>query len=415
MLIEIHILQNHAPSNLNRDDTGSPKECVFGGVRRARISSQCLKRSVRRSHLFQEDEDLKEHLATRTRRLPELVRKRFQDEKLDEYAEIAAQKATGFGTKEGKERKVEKDGKFATAQTMFLTQHDIDAVTATLLNAAREAETPKKFAAIKAADLQEQARQEGFRPITVDIALFGRMTTSEAFRDVQASTQVAHALSTHKVEHDFDYFTAVDDLQGTDGEREEDAGADMLGDVEFNSACYYKYFSIHTEGLIDNLTGKKLGREIPPEEQAAAVELTAKTIEALLKAAVCVTPTGKQNSFAAHQLPAAVLVEIRPNCTPVSYANAFVDPARNGKDGDLVQSSIMKLARHVEALTKGVNLKSNARLLLAPEHPDPRDPNNAENTLPLISGVERVSDLTTLCNRLKEVIKSGDTHTSVTA
>ena len=43
----LHVLQNFAPSNLNRDDTGSPKDCEFGGYRRARISSQCIKRSVR--------------------------------------------------------------------------------------------------------------------------------------------------------------------------------------------------------------------------------------------------------------------------------------------------------------------------------------------------------------------------------
>ncbi len=49
MLIEIHILQNHAPSNLNRDDSGSPKTATFGDFKRARISSQCLKRSLRRS------------------------------------------------------------------------------------------------------------------------------------------------------------------------------------------------------------------------------------------------------------------------------------------------------------------------------------------------------------------------------
>src|SRR5262249_9445874 len=161
----------------------------------------------------------------------------------------------------------------------------------------------------------------------------------------------------HKVDHEFDYFTAVDDLMGADREQEEDAGADMLGDVEFNSACYYKYFSIDTQGLIDNLTGAKLRREVPPNDQTEAVELAAKTIDALLRAAIRVTPTGKQNSFAAHQCPAAVLVEVRPDCLPVSYANAFVDPARNGKD-DLVQVSLMKLARHVEALTKGFNLKA---------------------------------------------------------
>ena len=48
-LIEIHVLQNFAPSNLNRDDTGAPKDALFGGTRRARISSQCLKRAVRQN------------------------------------------------------------------------------------------------------------------------------------------------------------------------------------------------------------------------------------------------------------------------------------------------------------------------------------------------------------------------------
>ena len=47
MFLDLHILQSFAPANLNRDDTGAPKECVFGGTRRARISSQSLKRAIR--------------------------------------------------------------------------------------------------------------------------------------------------------------------------------------------------------------------------------------------------------------------------------------------------------------------------------------------------------------------------------
>lgn len=35
-IVEIHILQTMPPSNLNRDDTGSPKKAVYGGVTRAR-------------------------------------------------------------------------------------------------------------------------------------------------------------------------------------------------------------------------------------------------------------------------------------------------------------------------------------------------------------------------------------------
>src|SRR5436305_7143512 len=68
MLIEIHMMQNFAPSNLNRDDTGSPKDCQFGGYRRARISSQCLKRAIR--NCFKADRLLApENLAVRTRQL----------------------------------------------------------------------------------------------------------------------------------------------------------------------------------------------------------------------------------------------------------------------------------------------------------------------------------------------------------
>jgi len=396
MLIEIHVLQNHAPSNLNRDDTGSPKECVFGGYKRGRISSQCLKRTLRRSDIFQRALT-GDGLATRTRQLPEEVKKAFEaDPALKPLAEEAAKKASGFGNKDGKEAGADaKSGKYLTAQSMFLTQRDIDAVVGTL-TAAAEGKTPKEFQALKPADLQKAALVTGFRPVTVDMALFGRMTTSEAFRDVEAACQVAHALSTHKVDHEFDYFTAVDDLQGL-SETEEDAGADMIGDVEFNSACYYKYFSVDVEGLVDNLTGvgPYRRREIPLADIAAARDLAGRAIAAMLKALVMVTPTGKQNSFAAHQLPAAVLVEVRPARTPISYANAFVEPARAGKRDDLVRASLHQFGPHVEALTAGFNLEATTRLLLAPEQPDFA-----------IAGTERVPDLNTLCTRVQTLAGS---------
>lgn len=396
MLIEIHVLQNHAPSNLNRDDTGSPKECVFGGFKRGRISSQCLKRTIRRSDIFQQALT-GDGLATRTRQLPEEVKKAFEaDPTLRPLAEEAAKKASGFGNKDGKEAAQDgKSGKYLTAQSMFLTQRDIDAIV-TVLRTAAEGKTAKEFQALKAADLQKMAVVTGFRPITVDMALFGRMTTSEAFRDVEAACQVAHALSTHKVDHEFDYFTAVDDLQGL-SETEEDAGADMIGDVEFNSACYYKYFSIDVEALIDNLTGAGPYRrkEVPQAEMVAACDLAKRTTAALIKALVMVTPTGKQNSFAAHQLPSAVLVEVRPDRTPISYANAFVRPARAEQGTDLIQASFDRFKPHVEALTEGFNLESSARLLFTPKD------------RPLaIDGVEQALSIDALLARLGVVMNS---------
>ena len=148
-------------------------------------------------------------------------------------------------------------------------------------------------------------------PRSVDIALFGRMTTSATFEDVQASAQVAHAISTTRVEHQFDYFTAVDDLKS---DADDDHGAGMIGDVEFNSATYYKYFAIDVDALTENLGGD--------------AETARRAVVAFLKAAALATPSGKQNTFAAHNPPDAILVELSDSHVPVNYANAFVGPVR---------------------------------------------------------------------------------------
>jgi CRISPR system Cascade subunit CasC len=366
MLIEVHILQNHAPSNLNRDDTGSPKEAVFGGYRRARISSQCLKRSIRRSDVFGAALGRRGY---RTRTLPELVRKELEGSGLaPDLVNVAVQKASGFGNKEGNEQKPNAAGVYRTAQTMFLTDADVAAVAAVLKEAAIEANTPEKLAKVKAQDLQKRAEDQGFRPLTVDIALFGRMVTSEAFLDVDASCQFAHAISTHKVDHEFDYFTAVDDLERT-AEDSAGSGADMIGDTEFNSACYYKYFNVHVEGLIDNLTGEGLPakdrRPVSEEDKATARAAAADAVGALIEAAVRVSPSAKQNSFAAFQLPSVVLVEVRPDNLPVSYANAFVKPVDPSAREGIVGESAKRLKAEVETLTERFALKADPRLLLA--------------------------------------------------
>lgn len=392
MLIEIHILQNHAPSNLNRDDTGSPKTAMFGGVPRARISSQCIKRSIRRSDVFRSALD--GQLAVRTRQLPELVREALLKRGYSaELAEIGAAKASGFGNKDGTEAKAKTGGERETAQTMFLTQGDVDAIVTLLVSAIEGVKGDvKKFKALKAKDLQEDEALSGFRPLTVDVSLFGRMITSDAFRDADASMQVAHALSTHRIEQEYDYFTAVDDLQSlSDGD---DAGADMIGDVEFNSACYYKYFSLDTDELIGNLTGERpYGRQADAIDRAEATKVAAVTVENFVRAAVLVSPSGKQNTFAAHQLPALVFAEVRPVRTPISYANAFVRPVSATRDASLVENSVASLASHVGRVTQAFDLASTARLVLEPE-----------STLFEVDGVERVPTLSAFTARLRDLV-----------
>jgi CRISPR system Cascade subunit CasC len=76
--LEFHLIQNFAPSNLNRDGTGAPKDAIFGGHRRARVSSQCFKRAVR---LAAREYDLlpPEYRGVRTKKLKALLLERLKD------------------------------------------------------------------------------------------------------------------------------------------------------------------------------------------------------------------------------------------------------------------------------------------------------------------------------------------------
>jgi len=151
---------------------------------------------------------------------------------------------------------------------------------------------------------------------------------------VEAALQVAHAFSTHAVLPETDYYVAADDVPGRD------AGAGYVDTAMFLSACFYKYFSINWETLTENLVASGKDHE----------KLAAHTVGAFIKTAALVNPSGKQNSYAAHNLPDGLLVEIRD--VPISYANAFVAPVRV-EDGNLVEQSISQLAHYVYDLDVG--------------------------------------------------------------
>ena len=344
MLIEIHMLKNYPPTNLNRDDTGAPKTCMFGGVSRGRISSQCLKRSWRTATLFQEAVGT-ENLGVRTRKLPDLVTKKLLAMDVDpDCVAVIAPKITGFGNKDGKETK---GGK--TAQVVFYADADVDAIAQIVKEKMDACSSIKEIKALKAKDLQAAVKSAEVRPITLDIALFGRMVTSNAFRDVEASMQVAHAISTNKMTMESDYFTAMDDLLS--GENLDELGAGMIGDTDFNSACYYVYASLDTDALLKNL-----------EFTDHAEELVQNAVPALIRTMALTNPSGKQNSFAGNVLPSAMLVECKEQKIPTSMVNAFVEPVRPNQDGDLVYNSIVRLASEADMLSRNYGLEVTRRL-----------------------------------------------------
>jgi CRISPR system Cascade subunit CasC len=364
MKIELHLLQNFAPSNLNRDDTGAPKDCEFGGYRRARISSQCQKRAIRNA--FRLDGLLPDdNLAARTKRLvhevaAELRRKHGHDEARS--VAVAAGAVEGVGL--GRNKKGAGDDAWKTEYLLFVPRRVVAAL-ADLLHehwaklepiapalgppepeaTAAPAEGAKAKGAKKETkkDAKREAKAnypkevtqhvegllEGARGVA-DLALFGRMIADKPDWNVNAACQVAHAISANKVQVDFDFFTAIDDFKPG-----ETAGSDMMGTVAFNSSCFYRYAVLDVAALRANL-GDGPGNA-----------LLRATVDAFVRAFVTAVPTGKQNGMAAHNFPSYVLAVVRERGSSIALTNAFLKPARPAGDVDLVDDAIGKLEAYL--------------------------------------------------------------------
>ncbi len=340
-LIEIHALQNFAPSNLNRDDTGAPKDALFGGTRRARVSSQCLKRAVRQhfTGLVEQHTLASDDVAYRTKRVLDVLTRSLVEKGRPE-AEATEKVRLALAAME---LSVKEDGK--SEYLLFLGQREVSSIASiidekwssitaidTTPNEGKKKGKAKKQAAQSADPELKKALDKVFNGgKAVDVALFGRMLADMPEKNKNAACQVAHAISTHSVEREFDFYTAVDDLKP-----EDTAGADMMGTVEFNSACFYRYAVVDWEKLKENLQGD--------------AELAAKGLRAFLEGFVVAEPTGKQNTFAAHNPPEFVAVSVRHNTAPRNLANAFETALLVRKGESLTRKSAEELARKAKSL-----------------------------------------------------------------
>ncbi|MDB9524388.1 type I-E CRISPR-associated protein Cas7/Cse4/CasC [Oscillatoria sp. CS-180] len=345
MQFEIHVLQSFPPANLNRDENGMPKSTVFGGRPRARISSQCQKRAVR-LHYQAHSELSADQFANRSRSwLAELKPLLLQAEIAEEQAEIAAKLALGVL---GAEEDPKSPGK--TKTILFLGQTEIEAIANILITnweviapglTGDTPALPKKDPNIP--KVIEKSLATTGKP--GDVALFGRMMASLPSVNVDASVQMAHAISVNKLQQEFDFFTAVDDLSDTsDLGAETDSGADHLGETGYNSSTYYRFTVVDTQQLEKNLGSK---------EHLSGIT------QAFAEAFIQAIPTGHQNGFAAHSLPAAVMVIVRHG-QPVSLVDAFENPVAPKNGMSLLENAVAKLDYHWHELTKMYGEKSVA-------------------------------------------------------
>lgn len=309
MFIELHLIQNFAPSNLNRDDTNNPKDCYFGGVRRARISSQCLKRSIRLNPRFAEVTEVAP--SSRTLLVVRELTEKMMNAGLDE--ETANKKAIEFAANYSS-KKAKIDGE-KTAILLYLSDRELEEIVQLILSNNEQREIKK---------IAEDYAKKNNHPGAPDIAMFGRMLADRPETNVDAACQVAHAISTHGVEMEMDFFTAVDDLL-----KEEETGAGMMGITGYNSACFYRYASINIDQLKKNLNNDS--------------DLVKKTVNAFIQSSFVAVPSGKQNSFAAQNMPSFALAVVRDDGMCWSLANAFEKPVYKTSQNSLLEGSIVAL------------------------------------------------------------------------
>jgi len=342
-LIELHILQSFPVSCLNRDDVGAPKTAVFGGVTRARISSQCLKRAIR--EYAQDNLPAARFGGQRTKLIIEPLKKALVAEKVDEAAagKLALEMAdllSGLDVKTvDKKKGTAKEGQLPRVGTLiFLSPAEITALAKSVAKLAQEdpemkLDVKKLVTVCKQTPLSDAA----------DIAIFGRMVAKGPDLTLEGAGMFSHALSTHKADNEIDFFSAVDDAKF----KEEDAGAGMIGTVEFTSAVYYRYAALNLGLLAD---ADHLGKLTSDERRMV--------VDAFIRATLQAVPTARHNAMNAHTRPVYVLGLVKEKDQPLQLVNAFeaaVVPERKG-DG-FAAASIAKLKAHHEQLKTTWDIK----------------------------------------------------------
>ena len=328
--IDIHAIQNIPPSNINRDDTGSPKTALYGGYRRARVSSQSWKKAMRDWMSLQNDDRL---YGIRTRNIVDLIgneirsRERFSTLDDDQLVKFSREIVTDLGFKFSKKHPEK------TEYLIFASKRQISNVIDAVESLNIDPMEPK----ITSKD-KNIIRSKMSIGNSVDLSLFGRMIADDTDLRVDAAVQVAHAIGVDSVQSEFDYFTAVDDYNNDRNDDDQSSsGAGMIGTIEYDSSTLYRYANMSIRQLRKNLDGDEVY-----EKKAVANFITA-FIESM--------PSGKQNGFAAQTMPSVIIVEIRDS-RPMNYVSAFEKPVASTSRKSITDAATERLMEHIERQDK---------------------------------------------------------------
>lgn len=327
MYVDFHVLQTVPPSCVNRDDMGQPKTATYGGTTRARVSSQSWKYAIRERFM---EIFPKEQVGIRTRRLIDLIAGYIREENPEIDEKEAAKRAqtvleaVGFKFKsKNEDENPDDDEKKADKKSRKKTENDkTPNANAVFFISKAQAMAIAKIAAFHSGTTySKEEKQECVKALqenpSIDIALFGRMLAGNSDLKTDASVQVAHAISTHAVNNEYDDFTAVDDYT-----KDDNTGAGHMGTAAYNSCTMYRFASLNVTDLNRILQGTD----------------TAEVVREFAEAFICSMPAGKQNSFASATLPDVVYITIRKD-RPVNLCGAFEKAIKPSESGNAEPSA----------------------------------------------------------------------------
>jgi CRISPR system Cascade subunit CasC len=350
--VNYHVLFSHSPSCLNRDDMNMQKTAVFGGMNRIRISSQSLKRALRKSTYYQGLFSV----SCRTRYLIDRAVDKLSSQKGSDSNTIESAGLILAALIEGKTKPADIKGYKRNDesgriqhQVMPFNNKEITAIEALVLELAGIPEN-KRIDEAKARYAKVQA--ETRKSMDLDVALAGRMATSDLSYGSDGALAVAHAITTHTVEpQEVDWFTAVDDLTQDAGE----TGAGHLNKQEFSAGVFYRYASLNLTQLQVNLgLLEKMESAETPETRKRALEIAKHVFHML----ATIVPTAKRQPFAADNPADFAIVSFSD--MPLSLANAFEEPVSRSSSGGYLQPSINAISSYWKAITDFHSLQENA-------------------------------------------------------
>ncbi|NCC58243.1 MAG: hypothetical protein EOM17_11515, partial [Synergistales bacterium] len=243
--LNLHVLISHSSSCLNRDDMNMQKSAYFGGVRRIRVSSQCQKRAIRMSERYKElfgapstrtrqDADLFDHFRNQERfktysdaLLEYIIRESKMDNKVvTPWIDDEMEKLAKMSTEYLREEAISHDDFMA-----LIEKAEKEAIDATEASDKKKKSKNKKEPKNNSLEGLTKALEKGSKEYLaagiscIDIALSGRMCASGVLQNVEGALSMAHSITTHAMEAEIDWFTAMDDLKE---EAAEEAGAGHL-------------------------------------------------------------------------------------------------------------------------------------------------------------------------------------------